>query len=211
MRSASGRTLQGEACTTDFVSYDGYGCAHSICGAHLLRDCAAVAEQEHQQWATEMQDFLLDLHDACQEWRLLHLTSVPAIERDEWVARYFEILAAGYAAQPPPPASSAGLAQRPAQAKPGQESAGCAAWACRASAGVARRPAHSFYQQPGRAGSSLGESAAKDFWHLSQCDWGYRFLPHPQLSFDDAQARTFHALCSDCCLPWSTFTRRLGT
>src|SRR6266436_7482598 len=90
------------------VSYDAYACAHSICGAHLVRDCAAVAEQEHQQWATEMQDFLLDLHDACQEWRLLHLSTVPAIERDDWVARYFEILAAGYAAQPPPPASSAG-------------------------------------------------------------------------------------------------------
>jgi hypothetical protein len=48
---------------------------------------------------------------ACQEWRLLHLTAVPAIERDEWVARYFEILAAGFAAQPPPPASSAGSRQ----------------------------------------------------------------------------------------------------
>ena len=56
----------------------------------------------------EIQNFLLDLHDACHEWRLLHLPSVPAMERDEWAARYFEILAAGYAAQPPPPASSAG-------------------------------------------------------------------------------------------------------
>jgi transposase len=91
-----------------FASYDGYTCAHSICGAHLVRDCAAVAQQEQQEWAAEMQDFLLDLHDACQEWRLLHLSEVPAIERDDWVARYFEILAAGYAAQPPPPASSAG-------------------------------------------------------------------------------------------------------
>ncbi len=90
------------------VSYDGYDCAHSICGAHLVRDCAGVAEQEHQEWAVEMQDFLLALHEACQEWRLLHLTAVPATERDEWVARYFEILAAGYAAQPPPPTSSAG-------------------------------------------------------------------------------------------------------
>jgi transposase len=71
-----------------FASYDAYDCAHSICGAHLVRDCAGVAEQEHQEWAMEMQDFLLDLHDACHEWRLLHLTSVPAIERDEWVARY---------------------------------------------------------------------------------------------------------------------------
>jgi transposase len=91
-----------------FASYDGYDCRHSLCGAHLLRDCAAVAEQEHQQWATEMQNFLLDLHDACQEWRLLHLSAVPAIERDDWVARYFEILAAGYAAQPPPPPPCAG-------------------------------------------------------------------------------------------------------
>jgi transposase len=101
-----------------WASYDAYDCAHSICGAHLVRDCAAVAEQEHQQWATEMQDFLLDLHDACQQWRLLHLSAVPAIERDDWVARYFEILAAGYAAQPPPPMSSAGSRKgRPKQSK----------------------------------------------------------------------------------------------
>src|SRR5450755_3168183 len=58
-----------------------------------------------------MQDFLLDLHDACEQWRLQHLSAVPSIERDEWVARYFEILAAGYAAQPPPPAPSAGANQ----------------------------------------------------------------------------------------------------
>jgi transposase len=100
------------------ASYDGYECAHSICGAHLVRDCAGVAEQEHQEWASEMHDFLLDLHDACQEWRLRHLTAVPALERDDWVARYFEILAAGYAAQPPPPASSPGLRKgRPKQSK----------------------------------------------------------------------------------------------
>ncbi len=100
------------------ASYDAYGCAHSICGAHLMRDCTAVAEQEQQQWAVEMHDFLLDLHDACQQWRLLHLTAVPAIERDEWVARYFEILAAGYAAQPPPPVSSGGSRKgRPKQSK----------------------------------------------------------------------------------------------
>jgi len=101
-----------------WASYDAYDCAHSICGAHLLRDCAAVAEQEHQPWAVEMQDFLLDLHDACQEWRLLQLPSVPTVERDEWVARSFEIVAAGYAAQPPPPVSCAGSRKgRPKQSK----------------------------------------------------------------------------------------------
>src|SRR5258708_3013986 len=101
-----------------FASYDGYDCAHSISDAHLVRDCAGVAEQEHQQWAVDMQDFLLDLHDACHQWRLLHLSAVPAIERDDWVARYFELLAAGYAAQPPPPASSAGSSKgRPKQSQ----------------------------------------------------------------------------------------------
>lgn len=91
------------------VSYDGYDCAHSICGSHLMRDCAGVAQQEHQEWATEMQGFLLDQRDACQQWRLLHLNAVPPIERDDWVARYCEILAAGYAAQPPPLTPSAAL------------------------------------------------------------------------------------------------------
>jgi len=99
------------------ASYDAYACAHSICGAHLLRDCAAVAEQEQQQWATEMHDFLRDLQDACQEWRLLHLPAVPAIERDDWIARYFEILAAGYAAQPPPASSTGSRKGRPKQSK----------------------------------------------------------------------------------------------
>jgi transposase len=193
------------------VSYDAYDCAHSICGAHLVRDGAGVAEQEQQEWAVEMQDFLLDLQEACQEWRLLHLTCVPAIERDEWVARYARDSGGGLCRSTAPTRAFRRIAQRPAQAKPGQESAGCAALACRSSAGFARRPADSFYQQPGRAGPSLGESAAKDCWHLSQCDGGHRFLPHPQFSFDDAQARTPHALCSGCCLSWSPFTGRLGT
>ena len=98
------------------AAYDGYDCEHSICGAHLLRDCARVAELEHQQWATDMHDFLLDLNQACLQWRELQRAFVPAVERDEWVARYFEILATGYAAQPPPPTSSKGKG-KPKQTK----------------------------------------------------------------------------------------------
>jgi len=193
------------------VSYDGYGCAHSICGAHLGRDCAGVAEQDHQQWAVEMQDFLLDLHDACHEFRLLHLTSVPPIERDEWVARYARDPGLWLCGSTATSGVFLCKTPRPTQAKQGQEFARCPAFACRASAGLARRLAHTFYQQPGRAGSALGQSPAEDFGHLSQCHWGHGFLPHPQLSFDDAEARTLHALCSHRCLPWSTFTGRLGT
>lgn len=81
-------------------SYDQYASAHSICGAHLLRDCTYVDEQEHQDWAAEM-------HATAEEWRERGVTCVSAYERDEWVARYFEILAAGFAAQPPPPKEAA--------------------------------------------------------------------------------------------------------
>jgi transposase len=101
-------TFSGRGMHDRFASYDGYDCAHSICSAHLLRDCAAVAQQEQQEWAGQMYDFLLDLHDACQQWQKLHLKAVPPLERDDWVARYFEILATGYAAQGPPAAPTSG-------------------------------------------------------------------------------------------------------
>jgi transposase len=94
--------FRGRGMHDRWMSYDAYPCAHSICGAHLLRDCAALAEQDQQPWAADMHDFLLDLHAATLEWRSQQVLAVPALERDEWVARYFEILASGYAAQPPP-------------------------------------------------------------------------------------------------------------
>lgn len=94
--------FRGRAMRDRWSSYDTYPCQHSICGAHLLRDCTYVCEQEHQDWAAEMHELLLDMHAAAQEWRQRGARWVPAYERDEWVARYFEILASGFAAQPPP-------------------------------------------------------------------------------------------------------------
>jgi transposase len=96
------------------ASYDSYGCLHSICGAHLLRDCQAIEEP----WAQDMHDFLLDLHHACSQWRQLHCKAVPVLERDDWIARYFEILAAGYAAQPPPPDSCPTICKRKRKQSP---------------------------------------------------------------------------------------------
>jgi transposase len=135
------------------ASYEAYDCAHSICAAHLIRDCAAVAEQEQQPWAIQMYDFLLDLHDACHEWRLLRQPSVPSIERDDWIARYFEILAAGYAAQPPSPGSPAEKGKGRRKQSKAKKRHGCPALAGRAGA--------SFFEQPGGAGSALGQRAAK--------------------------------------------------
>jgi len=94
--------FRGRAMHDRLSSYDQYAEAHSLCGAHLLRACIYLAEQEQQAWAAEMADHLLAMHHAAHEWRLRGASSVPRMERDEWATRYFEILVSGYAAQPPP-------------------------------------------------------------------------------------------------------------
>jgi transposase len=92
----------GRAMRDRWASYDHYPCAHSLCGAHLVRDCLYVAEQEGQQWAAQMADLLLSMAKAAGQWRKRGARAVPAEERDGWVAHYFELLARGYAAQPAP-------------------------------------------------------------------------------------------------------------
>jgi transposase len=51
--------FSGQAMYDRWLSYNRYSCAHSLCGAHLLRDCLGVPEQEKQPWAQEMFDLLL--------------------------------------------------------------------------------------------------------------------------------------------------------
>jgi len=97
--------FHGRAMHDRWASYDRYACAHSVCGAHLLRDLTYVEEEEHQVWALEMKDLLLSMHAAAAEWRQRGAASVPTEERVQWQARYFEVRAAGFAAQAPPATS----------------------------------------------------------------------------------------------------------
>jgi len=91
----------GRAMHDRWKSYDGYACAHSLCAAHLIRELTFLAEEDQQAWAADLKDVLLSMHAAAQEWRERGACCVPLQERDEWVAQYFQILAHGYAAQPP--------------------------------------------------------------------------------------------------------------
>jgi hypothetical protein len=96
----------GRAMHDRWKSYDGYGCAHSVCGAHLLRELTFLSEHEHQQWAADLKDLLLSMHAAAEHWREQGTRRVPPQERDEWVAQYFAILTQGYGTQPRPPAQA---------------------------------------------------------------------------------------------------------
>jgi transposase len=97
--------FRGRAMHDRWASYDRYACAHSVCGAHLLRDLTYVEEEEHQAWALEMKDLLLSMQAAAAEWRQRGAGCVPTEERVQWQVRYFELLAAGFAAQAPPTTS----------------------------------------------------------------------------------------------------------
>jgi len=96
--------FRGRSMRDRWASYDHYSCAQSICGAHLVRDCVYVSEQEQQSWAAEMADLLLRMTEAADEWRQLGAHAVPVEERNGWIAQYFDLLVSGFAAQPVPSA-----------------------------------------------------------------------------------------------------------
>src|SRR5690349_13863331 len=79
-----------------WASYDHYRCRYSICGAHVLRDLTYEHEQQGQVWAEEMKEVLLGMHAAACQWRERGATRLPALERDEWVIQYFDVLARGF-------------------------------------------------------------------------------------------------------------------
>lgn len=87
-------------------SYDHYTCEHSLCGAHLLRDCLFVAEEEQEPWAAEMHQVLLGLREATVQARACGQNALTPAIRAHWLAQYFEALEHGYRAwnqaHPPP-------------------------------------------------------------------------------------------------------------
>ncbi|GAC1361438.1 MAG: IS66 family transposase [Ktedonobacteraceae bacterium] len=85
-----------------WTSYDRYACTHSVCGAHLIRDAIFVAEQEKQPWAQAMVEHLRDMVQHTTRWREQGASQLPSDVRQGLLARYFEILASGYAAHGPP-------------------------------------------------------------------------------------------------------------
>jgi transposase len=106
----------GRAIHDRLSSYDHYSCAHSVCGAHLLRDCLLVAERDHQPWAQEMHDFLQKAYHTTALFRAVGAHRLPQAERDALVLQYCAILQQGFAfhrMHAPPP-------EAPVPKKPGR-------------------------------------------------------------------------------------------
>lgn len=80
-----------------------YTCGHSLCGAHLLRDLAGVAEVESQRpWAEGMADLLVDVKAAVDHALAADQAGLSQGQLRAFRRRYSLLVKAGYAANPEP-------------------------------------------------------------------------------------------------------------
>ena len=105
--------------------HDGYSAyfqvsevAHGLCNAHHLCELAFVYEQYHQTWAQELAKLLVEIKDSveiAQQQGQMTLTSAQLADCE---ARYDQLLAAGYQANPPPAEPAPKKRGRKKQSKP---------------------------------------------------------------------------------------------
>lgn len=103
--------LKGRAMHDGLKAYMQYGCSHSLCNAHHLRELRAVFEQHAQQWAQDMIRVLLDAKEAVEKARDQGLDHVHPLLRCKLERRYRAAIKAGHKANPPP--QSTGKRGRP--------------------------------------------------------------------------------------------------
>jgi transposase len=111
----------GRAVHDAWGPYLGYGCAHSLCNAHHLRELTYLYEQEHQEWAAEMIEWLGLAYQQVEGARAAGMGELDAVTLEAFAEEYRRIVAAGWAANPaaaPVRKTSAGLKRgRVAQGK----------------------------------------------------------------------------------------------
>jgi transposase-like protein len=69
--------FKGVLCHDHWKPYYHYKALHALCNAHHLRELERAWEQDHQQWAKEMQAFLIDLSKEEDVLRFMEVESVP--------------------------------------------------------------------------------------------------------------------------------------
>ena len=94
--------FQGISVHDSWASYLQYPCLHALCNAHYLRELTFVQEHYHQAWAQEMKDLLLEIKTAVEQARAQGKMTLPRRLRDEYEARYQDLVAQGLAANPKP-------------------------------------------------------------------------------------------------------------
>jgi len=99
------KDFKGTAVHDCLASYWNYGCVHSLCNAHLLRELSFIEERTGQRWAKEMIELLLEIKEAVEKRRKDKKTFLPKGELANYMKRYNNLV-------------EEGLNQNPEQAKP---------------------------------------------------------------------------------------------
>lgn len=95
--------LTGTAVHDGWKPYWAYDCAHAICGAHLLRDLAGVAEVASQTaWADGMADLLVEAKGAVEAAVAAGRSGLSRNELKSLRRRYSLLVKAGRAVNPDP-------------------------------------------------------------------------------------------------------------
>jgi transposase len=76
---------------------------HGLCGAHLLRDLADVAQVATQtRWATGLAGLLIEINRSCDSARARGLSALPTSQRRAFTARFNTLVTQGLTANPDP-------------------------------------------------------------------------------------------------------------
>jgi len=81
------------------------GLTHGLCNAHHLRELTAAAEQPGQGWANDMATLLCETLEAVDAAKAAGADRLEVATLEGIVGRYTKVVAAGHAANPPPPRS----------------------------------------------------------------------------------------------------------
>ncbi len=94
--------FQGILVHDHWKTYFNYNdCQHALCNAHHLRELIYLEEQYQQSWARDMIDLLCEIHTTVETTKQ-QSDHLPLAQQEAFNKRYDEIVAAGYAANPPP-------------------------------------------------------------------------------------------------------------
>ena len=80
--------FKGVLCHDHWKPYYQYECLHALCNAHHLRELERAFEQDHQQWAKEMQGLLLDIKKRVEDAG----GRLPQDEAERWRQKYRKLL-----------------------------------------------------------------------------------------------------------------------
>lgn len=94
--------FEGRAIHDGWSAYQKYGCKHSLCNSHHLRELIAVLEQQKQEWSGEMITLLREMKRAVDLAREDGHSHLPLLNVCAFEGRYRVLLKAGYKANPPP-------------------------------------------------------------------------------------------------------------